>query len=249
MKDAKDTLRSCNMRAWDKITDIETLKNVPTEPLGPRHVPVNHGVALDVFKNMLSGIKVNFTKEVGMLSPDQLKYVYAVQVQAQNDDYAFNLGFINYNNKQRSLTGIAGESVFVCSNECYTGQIEDSKRRHTTNIMDDLADKFNACFAYFADFKERRSADITLMKAKKFGEVELGRVVLDLHRKSRIGNTNIDRIIGEWDNPQFNYGGNTEKTAWGFLNSATHVFKGINDPLQRIELNCDINQYIAEACK
>lgn len=240
-----------NQKNWMEITDIESLREVNTKRLGPRHVPINHGEALDLFKNKLVDRDIKIKQENGMLSPDDYKYVYCVAVDTKgltDGSYSFNLGFVNYNNKQKSLTVIAGEKVMVCSNECYTGQIQSSRRRHTENAMSDINERFDNGFEYFDRFVEQRSDVINTMKQREFADEQLGQVVLNYHRKSMIGNTHINRIIREYDNPTFDYatGGGT---AWDFLNAVTHVLKNVTDPLARMNLQRDTDNYISQACE
>ncbi len=238
-----------NEKGWTEIVDVDNLRTVNTRPLGRRHVPVNHGEALDIFRNVLSDKDITAKSESGLLSPDDYKYVYVMQVEVAGiKDYIFNLGFINYNNKQKSMTVIAGETVMVCSNECYTGIIKESRRKHTNNVFEDIRDKFNIGVEYFKRFKEQRYTEINTLKKQEFGDRQVADVVLNMHRKSLMANTNIDRIIKEWDKPTFDYGtgGNT---AWDFLNASTYTFKEyVRDPLQRITLTNEVSEYINETC-
>lgn len=240
-----------NQKNWDEVTDVATLKGVNTKRLGKRHVPINHGEALDLFKGKLADRNIKINTQNGMLSPDNYKYVYVVGVSTEgltDGSYGFNLGFVNYNNKQKSLTVIAGEQVMVCSNECFTGQVVSSRRRHTENAMNDINERFDNGFEYFDKFVEQRSGIISTMRKREFGDAQLGEVVLSYHRESMIGNTHINRIIQEYDKPTFDYG-TGGGTAWDFLNAVTHVLKGVNDPLARMNLQKDTDTYINEACR
>jgi len=241
-----------NAKNWDEITDIANLKTINTPPRGPRHRPVNHGEVLEVFKERMDNGNVRFTNEVGLVSPDKYKFVYLVDVKTGDPDtkrdYTFSLGFINYNNKQKSLTVIAGEKVFVCSNEMFSNQMEDTRRRHTENIFRDISDKFDTGVNYFSDFVETRQQGITTCKNTEFDEKDLGKTILNYHRRSAIGNTCINRIIKEWDEPSYDYG-TGGGTVWDFQNSVTHVLKDVTDPLSRMNLQRDTQVYLDEVLK
>lgn len=237
-----------NEKHWTEITNIESLREVNTKRLGPRHVPINHGDALDLFKNKLADRDIKITSENGMLSPDDYKYVYVVAIDTKgltDGSYNFNLGFVNHNDKSKSLTIIAGETVMVCSNGTYTGQIASSRRRHTENAIGDIDEKFDNGFEYFDEFVKKRCMEISTLKNTDFTEEDLGKMILNFHRRSQIGNTHIHRIIQEYDKPTFDYqtGGNT---FWDFHNAVTHTIKKITNPIDRMRISNDSDRYMKE---
>lgn len=236
----------CNQMNWTNVTNIGNLRNIPTESLGPRHSPVNHGDCLDIFQNTLADKNVNFDNGTGLLSKDRLKYVYVCEINVDNrPDLTFTMGFCNYNNKKKSLTGLAGEKVFVCSNEMYTGQIKDYRRRHTAGIHGEVRGVFENTVEQFDAFVKKRGAEIDFLKEAKFGDKQLGDTVLNLHRNSYLGSTNISRIVKEWDNPRHEEF--KERTAWHFQNAATEVMKGVTNPDSRLLFCNDIHKFINQA--
>lgn len=241
-------MRVCNAKNWETldVAKFPMLKNIKVKPLGNRHVPVNHGEALEIFKNRMTEHKFTPSKEVGLLSPDRLKFVYISEVVNEGNEYAFNLGFVNYNNKARSLEVISGEKVFVCSNEMYSGIVQESRRRHTTNVWSVIESKFEIGINQFSEFIEARRTQINRLKDVKFNDARLGQAILHLHRFSSLGNTDIGRIVTEWDHPSFDYGTHRQ-SAWNFQNACTYVIKeNIEDPLRRITVCKDVEAAISE---
>ena len=234
-----------NEKGWRETTDDKMLLDIETIPLGERHVPVNHGEVLNMFREELNSREVNIQRESGLLSDDNLKYVYTVEVtdDATDSSYCFTLGFVNYNNKQKSFTMLAGEKVFVCSNEMYVGELNTTRRRHTTNIMFDLDYKLQEGFERYEHFTDVRCREIDVMREQNVSEELFGKIIVDMHRNNVMSNTNIGKLVEEWDEPTFEYEGG-QSTMWDFQNCATHVAKRISNPLQRIETTSKLQEQI-----
>jgi len=236
-----------NAKNWYETIDIGELKTIKNRAMGERHVPINHGECLDFFKNKLSDNNVNVLDEVGMLSNDEKKYLYVVEakVAGVGEDVTFKLGFINYNNQQKSLTVVAGEQVLICSNEMYTGEMENTKRRHTKNAWNDIGTKFDNGIEYFEKFVETRTIEIGQLKGIQFPETALANMVLKMHRGKIVSNTNIDRIIEEFDNPSYDYGLGGS-TAWDFMNAYSHIRKQFTDPISAMQTDKFIDTIVKQ---
>ena len=235
-------MRVMNEKSWDRTIDNSLLQSIDIKPQGPRHQPINHGFALELFKNKIRDNNLTISKETGLLSPDRMKYVYVSDINSSDiSDYTFTLGFVNYNNRQKSFTGLAGEKVFICSNECYQGLLVGGKR-HTTNIKDKLEDKITDIINSFLTFRDGRKTEIDGYKKTKFTDQNVANIVLDLIRNSQISNTDLSRIVREWDRPS--YDDFSERTAWSFTNAGTEVFKRLNNPLHKMEIMEDFKKAI-----
>ena len=237
--------RVLNQKCWSETVDLNDLRAVKTTPLGTKHHPVNHGDALEMFKTKLIDNGINVIKERGMLSVNKLKYIYVADVYNKCSDMVLTNGFINYNDKSKAFTMVMGEKVFVCSNECVSHQLRDLKSRHTGNVYQEIRDKMQSGIERFFEFTNERINDINMMKETPFGEKQLGSVILDLHRGSGLSNTNIGKIVEEFDNPS--YPEFMDRSAWNFHNACTHVFKRIADPIVRINMQHKMNTYVHKA--
>ena len=233
----------CNGAHWEMTTDLDRLHRVQAKPLGNRHHPLNHGDALEMFRETLDSNGLNPVKSYGMLSKDGLKYIYVADI-IQDEGEVLTNGFINYNDRSKSFTVIMGERVFVCSNECVSHQLSDLRRRHTGNVFNEVRERIQKGIDRFLPFAEKRREDIRLLKSTGFGENELGKVVLKFHRDGGLSNSNIDRIIGEYDNPRHDEF--QDRTAWNFHNACTEVFKRIDNPITRMGVQSRMNEYIHE---
>ena len=234
----------CNAKKWISTIDSNHLRTISTPSLGTRHVPVNHGEIVDIFRDNLGKKKIDIVQERGLLSPDFMKYIFVVDIKTDATDYNFTLGFVNYNNKAKTFRGFAGEKVFVCSNEMISNLIETSARRHTTNVMAALGDKVDNIVEHYFIFREQRTADINVLKSREFSESHLAQMVLAMHRENFLGNAFIDRVIEEYDNPRHEEF--KEKTIWSFQNACTEIAKEIDNPERKIVATNRINGLIKQ---
>lgn len=237
------SLSICNEKNWEVTTNLERLRNINTVPQGPRHNPVNHGEALDLFKNRLIDNNISITKESGLLSHDDLKYVYTAVVKDDTiSDYGFTLGFINFNNRVKSFTGLFGETVFVCSNEMFKGETIRDNKRHTKNVWERLTGKVDSIVERFNIFREERFNEIEVMKQRHLEEPEIGKIVLDMHRRHIMSNTNIDRFVREVDTPTHSCF--KDPSVWNIQNAFTEIAKNISEPTRRIDATDSFHQLL-----
>lgn len=224
----------CNAMGWETTTNINRLQKIDVEPLGPRHNPVKHSDALQLFKERLGDSGAVITKENGMLSQDLLKYVYTCEVEdTKIPDFGFTLGFINFNNLCKAFTGLFGERVFVCSNEMFKGETINDNKRHTKNVMEKLTGKVDSIIEKFNEFRLSRLEQIQAMKDFKVDDAIVGEMIVQMLRKRIMSNTNVSRIVREWDYPS--HEDFADKNLWSFQNAVTEVAKGIHDPNRRID--------------
>lgn len=235
----------CNSMNWLKTVDMDQLRGIEARSMGPRHNPVNHGEMLERFKTRGAFNGVEITDEQGLLSPDGKRFMYVAETRydSANLDFSFTVGFINFNDRSRSFTGLAGQQVFVCSNLCITGMINESRTRHSTNVENRLDEKMDTVFAQFGNMRKIQLANVDAMKATKLTDELLGKFVLWSTRKRFMGSTNLTRIINEVDRPTLNNRNDT--SLWRLHNAATYVIREqINNPVLAVESTKRVNDGI-----
>lgn len=241
------TANVINQKNWIVTVDTNELKEINTERRSSRHQPVNHGTALEMFRQTLNNKNLSFDHENGMMSKDNMKYIYVADVVSNRlPDLTFTVGFINYNNGFKSFTGICGERVFVCSNEMVSCQIQESRRKHTTRVFEVLQDKMNNVADHFERFVEVRLNQINHLKQYEIDDVFVGKMCLAMFRQKNltIGNTDISRIVAEYDTPSHvEFQG---RNAWNFQQACTEVAKGITDPVRRVQFTNFVNNKMVE---
>lgn len=223
----------CGINNWTAVDNIEQLKSITAESLGPRHRPINHGDVLDMFIRQAKNENISLTKINGKLSPDNTKYMMVADISENAyPDFSFTLGFINTNDRSKAFTGLCGTRVFICSNGVITGVVKQSKTRHSINSGDRILDKVNSVYAHYNEHKEKYISQVDYLKTVPLDDKLIGLTLTNLIRKRAMGSANIARIIGECDNPTFNK--NCDNSAWRLYNAASYVAKNIDNPLNSV---------------
>lgn len=224
-----------NRMKWKKTESVKSLKQIETEPLTPKHQPLNHGLCLELFLKSMA--KHHLVNGEGLLSPDGLKYLFVADAVGliADPEYVVTVGFVNYNDGTKSLTELMGERVLVCSNEMYTHQVADLKKRHSGNtpIDGDAAEKFDLLAQMLKRTALERAQEIKGLRQSMFDDPQVGAVVLELHRTKLISRTNIHKMVLEWDRPRHEEF--KPRTAWSFQNCCSEVLKCV-EPVRRLWL-------------
>lgn len=224
---------SINGANWQETVDLDLLRDIRNPSLGNRHVPVNHGDILEMFKLRAVEQGMTLGEECGYLAPEQNRFIYVAEVQVEAE-LAYSIGFINFNDRTRSFVGLAGERVFCCTNLCFGGVFNPSKTRHTTYVDDRLDDKVDSIFQSYKGYVDKMKYSMGFLKQREVDDTTLGRVLLELHRSEILGATNVQRVQQEFDNPTFN--DKTEPAnGWRLHNAFTHVLKKIKNPILNID--------------
>lgn len=236
-------MMTCNAKNWELTTDVDRLLAIQPMKLGPKHEPVNHGEALQLFKAVAIDNKINFGKEFGMLSNDSSRFVYVADVKDTIGDLAYTLGFVNYNNMRKAFCGLAGERVFVCSNQRYSG-VSDESTKHLSSLKDGLRGKIENIVNFYSQFREKREKEIASLKEARYTDDSVGRAALTFLRKKTFPGATIEKIVNEWDKPS--YDEFKDRTAWSFLNATTHVMKSEN-PLRIAQVSSTLSEMVMAA--
>lgn len=242
--------RICNDNSWTNTTNMDMLRAIAAKPMGPRHNPVNHGEVLERFSARAEHAGVKVTAQQGLLSPDKKRYMYVADIayDSLNSDFAFTVGFINFNDRTRSFTTIAGQRVFVCSNLCITGTLEDERTRHSTNVDGRLDGRIDNAFSKFDEMFRVQMGNVDKMKATKLTDELLGKFVLEGTRQDLFGATNIRRVIAEVDKPTLN--NIHDDSAWRLHNAYTWIIKeNVKNPILQAEMQRKGNNVIASLCQ
>jgi len=132
------------------------------------------------------------------------------------------VGCRNSTDKEFAMAFAAGESILVCSNGCFYGDMVVS-RKHTgdcdAEFADRIADRIKHLPQVVADATERidflRHAEVNLAQVHDF----ICRGV----KSNVFAASEAFKVLGEYEKPTFKEQGTG--TLWGLHNAATHIFK------------------------
>lgn len=217
---------------WDYTVDVDELHEITPVSMGPRHNPINHGEMLTRFVDRANAAGVKVTSETGIISPDKTRYMYVADIayDSLKSDFAFTVGFINFNDRSRSFTPIAGQRVFMCSNLSITNTLEESRARHSTNVDNRIDARIDEAFSKFDEMFRIQMANVDAMKAAKLTDELVGKFMLESTRRNLMGATNLRRVVEEIDNPTLN--NHDDNSAWRLHNAASFVLReNIKNPI------------------
>lgn len=237
----------CNDRGWTNTTNIDQLRSIQALSEGPRHRPMNHGEVVERFLSKADSAGVKIEGQTGLLSPDGKRYMYVADIayDSLNSDFAFTVGFINFNDRTRSFTPIAGQRVFVCSNLTITGELEGSRTRHSTNVDGRIDNKIDDAFSKYDEMFRIQMGNVDAMKAERLTDELVGKFMLEATRREVMGAANLRRVVQEIDKPTLN--NVNDNSAWRLHNAASYVLReNIRNPLLVAETSRLSNEIITD---
>ena len=240
---------SCKIEAagWTRVVDVENLENIHHSPQGPRHVPVPHHLAIKSFRDQLNEHNIAVLKEDIVISPDTFRLMYLADVASENcNEYVYQVGFINNNDRSKAFTGIAGTKVIINSAQMHYSD-GSYKTRHTTNVREMLYERNAHIIRWFKEFYAEQTGRIEAMKNTEVTDEILGAVVLAyIRNRYTLSSTNIKNIVKEYDDPK--YDEFKARNLWSLQNTTAEVFKKVKSPLLKLEVmeifGETINQFI-----
>lgn len=223
-------------KLWRDVGD-EELEGIVTPSLGTKHVPLKHADSVRRFHENLTRNNIATPVARTTVSVDGLKCVHIADV-AKNDpdsEYGFTIGFVNYNDKSKCWTGLAGTRhndgmVFTSTH------IPESRRKHTISLLNVVDDKIDSTVDMFKKYMIQRQVEIEYLKSVDVDDDMIARLLLGLHRDNsaaRLCSYDIERVVTLWDDPpreDFK-----PRTVWTLHKVFAFVTNPTPNPLRRIE--------------
>ena len=232
-----------NQNGWNPTTDVEFLASINNPSLGPRHLPIQHGEVLQMFLEKADQMGISIKSSSGFLSPEKDKYIYIAETD-QNEEVSYSLGFINFNDRSKSFVGLASERIHKWRSVCFSGVFSPSRTRHTLNVEERLEGKIDGVFGQYEKYITDMKSAMGFLKESQINDANLGRILVNLHRKQVMGATNITRIINEYDNPDFEDVGNN---GWKVYGSFSEVIKRLKNPIDSITIGNEGRKVILDS--
>jgi len=197
--------------------------------MGSRHAPMNfHSYTTEVIEQLdHAGFSVK--SEEYVLTKDKQTFFGMAQIYdyMEHTDFNINVGMRGSHVQKVSRGLLFGESVIVCSNLCFDGDLGNWKTKQTTNMagrlrdmireaVDTLPGRVEARVEVFDRLKDQRVSD-------RYGDAKL----VDLYLKGGLSGNELPRAINEWHEPSFDHG--SDMSLWRLFNAATQALKPTGD--------------------
>mgnify|MGYP003638677760 FL=1 len=236
----KGLILHCGANAVDEVAVREAVTPVATAS----HVPVPHGMVLDLVGNMLTHAGWAVTKrEYGLFKGGaQMFGVWAIQNgSGGHPDYALALGIRNSHDKKFPISVGVGSSVFVCDNLCFSGLISLAAK-HTKNVIRDLPQKTFDLFGKLEAANLLQDKRIGAYKERAISTTEVHDFLVRSVDEKVIPNSYVPQILKEIRTPtheeflmpandysmEYGNSGNERRSAWTLMNAYTERFKSTN---------------------
>ena len=193
--------------------DRDAVENSPTpDPVNGWH-PIPHRLLLEQTERSLAGLGLNVVSQAHGLHADGSKYFGLLEVAngSTPDDYSLVVGLRNSHDKSFSASVALGNSVFVCDNLSFSGEVVLG-RRHTRFIERDLPAVVSQAIGQLADLRTTQHHDI-IVRAIDARVIPV---------------TKVPAVLEEWRRPrheEFREGGST---VWRLFNAFSEAWKGSN---------------------
>jgi hypothetical protein len=141
----------------------------------------------------------------------------------QHLDFRVTLGFRGSHNQKISRGLCIGESVIVCSNLCFDGDLGNWKTKQTTNGVGRMNSMIEEAIGIMPDRVDARGVTFEKMKETKVTQRWGDAKLVDIFRNGGLSADQLPRAINEWADPSFDHG--DELTLWRLFNAATQALK------------------------
>lgn len=187
--------------------------------------PIPHQELLRQIENVLPSHGLRVVHEAHALTHDGGRYFGLLQVQNghNNQDYSWVLGLRNSHDKTLPAGLVAGNSVFVCDNLAFSGEIEVS-RKHTSMILRDLPTLVKDALGRLVHKWFDQDRRIERYKAWHMDNTRAHDLTIRALDAGAITTRMIPDVLEEWRHPRHTDFG--ERNAWSWFNACTEVLKG-----------------------
>jgi len=220
------TQQASQARATATITaSRETVCSVvPPSPEG-RWNPIGHSRVIEITEDAIRNAGFGVVKSDFQMSHEGHRMFGSYHLDrlfGPQEGARLVVGCRNSTDKEFAMAFAAGESVLVCSNGCFFGDMVVS-RKHTLNCDADfasqIADRIKHLPQVVADATER----IDFLRNERVSEARTHDLACRGVKEGVFIAAEAFKILDEFENPSFEDQGSG--TLWGLHNAATHVFK------------------------
>lgn len=209
--------------------------------------PITHGTLLDLAIDSMTAANLSIVNEAHAMTPNHKRYFGLFEISSLAEDYNMVIGFRNSTDKAFGAGVVAGSSVFVCDNLCFSGEVV-IKRRHTINIMEDLPGLVNDAIYQTTKYQETLETQIRSYKETDITNRMAEHAIIEMVRRNVVTTQRVVKVVKEWDTPRHPEFAESHNV-WRLFNAVTEANKGVQlaDPNKDFRLNTLMGELVKEA--
>lgn len=199
-------------------------------------VPIPHSQLIESVETGLNALGLCVVEQAHSLTREGQRYFGLLQVarcldigqeeaQGVEKPYGYVLGLRNSHDKSFPAGLVVGQSVFVCDNLSFSGEIKIA-RRHTDRILDDLPILTNRAVGLLAERWNRADVRVDKYQTTEVSDVSAHDLVIRALDAGAILHRQIPTILQEFRAPRHPEFVEAGKTAWRLFNAVTESAKG-----------------------
>ena len=194
------------------------------EPMGPRHFPIPHATVYDIAKERLKEGGYEVRWEEHSTTADSSRYfgLLGIANGESSDERERVVGLRNANAQTFGTEGVAGDSVFVCDNLMFSGEVKIG-RKHTRNQIGDLPILMDKMVGYLGAAWDNQAERVAAFKERPLSKEEAHDLVCEAYRCGALPTSKIASVLEEWDAPS--HEDFEPRNLWSLFNGYTEVAK------------------------
>jgi len=202
---------------------------VPVPPVTESYVPLSHESLVTRIEKQLAFEGVGIRDEKLALAKQGQRLFGLLQVELPafaGRDYGCVLGLRNSYDKSCSAGLCIGANVFVCDNLSFHGSHITFQRKHTANLLRDLAWIISETVAKLPVLFAAQSQTFEVYRQTELADKQAHDLVIRFFDRGAVNVTDIPILLREWREPRCPEFEEAGRTAWRLFNAATETIKG-----------------------
>jgi len=211
------------------LVTAEELARIPTpRRMGRFHQPVGFHQFMEVIRNQARHRGIEILQENYALSNDLQTFFGTLEIGVEGvelDAARLVLG-VRGSHNQKVPRGIClGNSVIVCDNLMFNGDLGAVSTKQTTNVWQRLPLMVGNALMSVPGMARREK-----LRQDKYRQYDMkprwgDALLVECHRRGALSGAQLTRAIAEWDEPSYPEHAEDGFTAWRALNAITEVQK------------------------
>ena len=189
--------------------------------------PIPHGRLLNLVEDSLEATGMKVINQAHALARDGNRYFGLLEVQngKQSSDYGLVVGLRNSHDQTYPAGLVVGNSVFVCDNLSFSGEVNLS-RRHTRFIDRDLPQLVNRAVGQLGDLRIQQDQRIDAYKNTQLEKRDAHHLLVEAMRMRVLPATRLPVAVKEYEQPSHSEFMESGNSCWRLFNAVTESIKG-----------------------
>lgn len=210
---------------------MEEVRAVVTPEATESWSPIPHALLYETVTKELTATGLEIEDEAfGLYGKQGERFFATVALAATRSDYRTIVGLRNSHDKSNPAGLVAGNTVFVCDNNSFFGEVSMA-RKHTVNILRDLPGLTNRAVAKLNDLRGFQDTRFDQYKEWAIDDTMVHDFIIRLIDNDVLPVTKVKDVLREWRTPSHDEF--KPRTAWSLFNAVTEGLKGAYTMLPR----------------